>query len=127
MKHKGSLFMLALFGVTFLGSSLADELTQVGAEELKKMIVGCTVHNMCKVTGELSKTYFDPSGKYTRDQQGVITEGSYYIEDDGTQCNVVKGKPLCGQILKVGDGTYYRMSNGKRVGIWVNILPGKDM
>ena len=121
------LFSAGLIGIAFIGNTAAEEMQKVGAAELKQLISGCTVHNMCKVTGDISKTYFDPSGKLIRESQGNTIEGTYYIKDDGTQCNVLNGKHLCADIMKVDDGTHYRMAkNGKRLGIWTKITPGKD-
>lgn len=128
--NKAGLFLQAvlLLGLALNGSAAADEMQQIGAAELKQLITGNTVHNSCQVTGEISKTYFDPSGNYTRDQQGQISEGPYYIKDDGTHCNVVNGKHNCAGIWKVDGGKYHRiLPSGKRVGIWEKIVPGRDI
>jgi len=122
------IFLAGLMSIAFMCNAAAEEMQKVGATELKKLITGCTVHNSCQVTGEISKTYFYPSGKLIRESQGQIVEGTYYIKDDGTHCNVLDGKHLCADIMKTGDGTYHRIApNGKRLGIWNKVVPGNEI
>lgn len=127
MSLRTLVMLVGLLNLTFANLVSASEPEKVGADELKEMIIGKTVHNSCQVTGEVSRTYFDPSGKLTRNDRGTIIEGSYFIKPNGMTCNVLNGKNLCANIFRIGDGTFHRvMPNGKRVGIWNKIVPGND-
>lgn len=99
----------------------------LNGDELKKLIVGNTAHGTAP-NGTAMKNYFDPNGTLVRSVGGKVTEGSYMIAGDGTQCIKTGGTDNCGKIAANGDGTYHRINaEGKILLKWDKIVPGKDI
>ena len=101
-----------------------------GAETLdmdavKKLLTGNTVHGVAP-NGNTQKNYFAPDGKTYRQVGGKILEGTWHVNDDGTQCveNMSGG---CAKIVRNDDGSYDRVGaeGGTRLK-WTAVVNGKD-
>lgn len=91
-------FSLAGF-VLFSASVQAAE--TLDAEGVKKLITGNTVHGLAP-NGNTQKNYFSPDGKTYRQVGGKILEGTWRVNDDGTQCvEVMPGG--CAKIVRNDD------------------------
>lgn len=115
---------LALVGFfVFTPTAQADETLDAAA--VKKLIIGNTAHTAVS-NGNISKNYFAPDGKIYRQFNGKIYEGTWRVNDDGTQCveGMVGG---CARIVRKDDGTYDRVtSDGSVYAKWTSIVDGKD-
>lgn len=119
---KSSTLALAGF-VLFSAPVLASE--TLNAEAVKKLITGNTVHGQAP-NGNMQKNYFSPDGKTYRQVGAKILEGTWSVNDDGTQC--VDGMPGgCAKIVRNDDGTYDRVTieGGVRLK-WTSVVNGKD-
>ena len=95
------------------------------AEGVKKLITGNTVHGLAP-NGNTQKNYFAPDGKTHRQVGGKILEGTWRVNDDGTQC--IEGMPGgCAKIVRNDDGTYDRVTTDGGVRLkWTAVVNGKD-
>ena len=95
------------------------------ADAVKKLISGNTAHGLAP-NGGTPKNYFSPDGKLYRQAGGKISEGTWRVNDDGTQC--VEGLPGgCTKIVRNDDGTYDRVAADGSVPLkWTAIVKGKD-
>lgn len=115
--------------VVFAGLVLFSTCAQAGetldADAVRKLITGNTVHGLSP-TGGTQKNYFGPDGKTIRQTGDKIVEGSWSVNDDGTQC--VKGMPGgCAKIVNNGDGTYDRVTDDGGIRLrWTSVVKGKD-
>jgi hypothetical protein len=99
----------------------------MSAEQLKALLVGSTVDAEHLKKGFTFKVYFDASGKAYRTDGGDIVETTYKIDNDGKHCLYWKGKDRCATVKDNGDGTYFRMKDGKKSIKWSNIQKGKHI
>lgn len=115
---------LALAGFVFFSAS-AHAAETLDAEAVKKLITGNTAHGLTP-NGGTPKNYFSPDGKLYRHASGKISEGTWRVNDDGTQC--VEGLPGgCTKIARNDDGTYDRVAaDGSVLLKWTTIVKGKD-
>lgn len=95
------------------------------AEAIKKLLTGNTVHGLAP-NGNTQKNYFAPDGKTFRQVGGKILEGTWVVNEDGTQC--VEGMPGgCAKIVRNDDGTYDRVATGGGIRLkWTAVVNGKD-
>lgn len=116
--------VLALAGL-MLFSATVQAAETLNAEAVKKLITGNTVHGQ-NASGGVQKNYFAPDGKTYRQTGGKILEGTWRVNDDGTQC--VDGMPGgCANIVRNDDGTYDRVNAGGTVLLkWTSVVNGKD-
>jgi hypothetical protein len=108
-----------------LFSTCAHAAETLDADAVKKLITGNTVLGQTS-SGTAPKIYFAADGKaYRQGEQGSF-EGTWVVNDDGTQC--VKGLPGgCAKIVRNDDGTYDRVSaEGKTLLKWTSVVNGKD-
>lgn len=110
---------LAIFSTSVQAAETLD------AEGVKKLLTGNTVHGLAP-NGKTQKNYFAPDGKTARQVGGKILEGTWHVNDDGTQC--VEGMPGgCAKIIRNDDGTYDRVSSEGGVRLkWTAVVNGKD-
>ena len=113
------------FAGCVLFSSLAHAGETLGADAVKKLVTGNTAHGLAP-NGATPKIYFSPDGKLLRHQDGNVSEGTWSVNDDGTQC--VQGTPGgCATIVRNDDGTYDRvLATGKLALKWIKFVNGKD-
>ena len=115
--------------MAFAGFVLFSSLTHAGetldADAVKKLITGNTAHGLAP-NGATRKNYFSADGKLFRYQDGNVSEGTWKVNDDGTQC--VQGIPGgCATIVRNDDGTYDRvLATGKVALKWMKFVNGKD-
>jgi len=116
--------LLALAGLVIVSASVQATET-LNAEAVKKLITGNTVHGLAP-NGNTQKNYFAPDGKTYRQVGGKILEGTWQVNDDGTQC--VDGMPGgCAKIVRNDDGTYDRVTTKGGVRLkWTTVVNGKD-
>ncbi len=115
-------FALAGFVLFSTGAYAAETMD---ADAVKKLISGNTVHGLAP-NGNTQKNYFSPDGKTYRQVGGKVLEGTWRVNDDGTQC--VAGIPGgCAKIVRNDDGTYNRVTTeGKARLKWTSVVNGKD-
>lgn len=115
-------FVLAGFVLFSTGAYAAETLD---ADAVKKLISGNTVHGLAP-NGNTQQNYFSPDGKTYRQVGGKILEGTWRVNDDGTQC--VEGMPGgCAKIVRNDDGTYDRVTTEGGVRLkWSSVVNGKD-
>lgn len=106
-------------------SAFAQAGETLDADAVRKLITGNTVHGLSP-TGVTQKNYFGPDGKTIRQTGDKIVEGSWSVNDDGTQC--VKGMPGgCAKIVDNGNGTYDRVTDTDGIRLrWTSVVKGKD-
>ena len=97
----------------------------LSADAVKKLLSGKTAHTL-GANGATHKNHFGLDGKLNRSTDGKLSEGTWYVEDDGTHC--VKGVPGdCAKIVNNGDGSYDRVTDkGEVRARWLAIVDGKD-
>jgi len=122
MKMKTITFALAGFVLFSTGAYAAETLD---ADAVKKLISGNTVHGLTP-NGKTPKIYFSSDGKAFRKGDDGTFEGTWSVNDDGTQC--VAGIPGgCAKIVRNDDGTYNRVTTeGKARLKWTSVVNGKD-
>jgi hypothetical protein len=122
MKMKTITFVFAGF---VLFSTVAYAAETMNADAVKELISGNTVHGLAP-NGNTQKNYFSPDGKTYRQAGGKILEGTWRVNDDGTQC--VEGMPGgCATIVRNDDGTYDRVTTEGGVRLkWTSVVKGKD-
>lgn len=115
---------LVLAGAAFFSASVHAAET-LNAEGVKQLLTGNTVHGLAP-NGNTQKNYFAPDGKTLRQVGGKILEGTWSVNDDGTQC--VEGMPGgCAKIVRNDDGTYDRVTSDGGVRLkWTSVVNGKD-
>lgn len=115
---------LALAGF-FVLTATAQAAETLDAVAVKKLITGNTVHGIAP-NGNTQKNYFAPDGKTYRQTGDKIIEGTWRVNDDGTQC--VEGMPGgCAKIIRNDDGTYDRVISDGGVRLkWTAVVNGKD-
>ncbi len=106
-------------------SANAHAVEALDAEAVRQLVTGNTVHGL-RADGETQKNYFAPDGRTYRQIGSKIIEGTWRVNDDGTQC--VDGMPGgCARIVKNGDGTYERVTTDGRTRLkWSAVVKGKD-
>jgi hypothetical protein len=109
----------------FVISTAVQAAETLDAEAVKKLITGNTVHGLAP-NGKTQKNYFAPDGKTLREVGGKVLEGTWRVNDDGTQC--VEGMlGGCAKIVRNDDGTYDRViSDGSSRLKWTAVVNGKD-
>ncbi|MBI3562767.1 MAG: hypothetical protein HY080_13730 [Gammaproteobacteria bacterium] len=117
----------SLFALVVVSMPALAEDKMLSADELKKVIVGNTIHASMVNDGKTFKAYFDSRGKYTRIQDGATTEGTYRISADGTQCVMFNNAETCAKIKDNGNNTYTRIENGVPKATWNKVVAGKDL
>lgn len=118
--------VLALAGLMLVSaSSQAAETLDAGA--VRALLTDKTVAGVRVSDGATLKNYFSPDGKVYRFENGQVAEGTWKVNDDGTQCvdGIAGG---CARIVSNGDGTYDRnhASSGKTLLKWNSFVNGKD-
>lgn len=98
--------------------------SQLDAAEVRTLIVGNTA-DVDPGEGIPFRAYFEPSGKWVQQRGGEILEGTWRINDDGSQCVTNSSGLSCGFIQKNGDGTYTRIVDGRAGFRWTKIHAGK--
>jgi hypothetical protein len=113
------------FASMLLVAAPAQASETLDAEAVKRLIRGNTVHGLAP-NGNTQKNYFAPDGKTYRQVGGKILEGTWQVNDDGTQC--VEGMPGgCANIVRNDDGTYDRVTADRGVRLkWTSVVEGKD-
>lgn len=119
---KSITFAFAGFALFATGAHAAETLD---ADAVRKLISGNTVHGLAP-NGNTQKNYFSPDGKTYRQVGGKILEGTWRVNEDGTQC--VEGMPGgCARIVRQDDGTYDRVTTEGGVRLkWSSVVNGKD-
>jgi len=114
---------LAVAGL-LLVSTWAHAGETLNADAVKKLITGNTVDGLAP-NGNTQQNYFAPDGTTIRKIGDKLTEGTWSVNDDGSQC--VKGMPGgCAKIVSNGDGTYDRVVEGGGIRLrWISVTPGK--
>ena len=109
----------------FVISTAVQAAETLDAVAVKKLITGNTVHGLAP-NGGTQKNYFAPDGTTLRQVGGKVLEGTWRVNEDGTQC--VDGMPGgCATIVKNDDGTYDRVvANGSARLKWTTVVNGKD-
>ena len=122
MKMKTITFAFAGLALFSTGAYAAETMD---ADAVKKLISGNTVHGLAP-NGNPQKNYFSPDGKTYRQVGGKILEGTWRVNDDGSQC--VEGMPGgCAKIVRNDDGTYDRVTTEGGVRLkWSSVVNGKD-
>ncbi len=117
--------LLSLAGLLVLcGSAQAGETLDAAA--VKKLITGNTAH-IQRGDGSSLKTYFSPDGKVIRHENGVTSEGTWQVKDDGMHCVEGIAGGGCARIVKNADGSYERVQPWSKAAItWTAIVNGKD-
>lgn len=95
------------------------------ADAVRKLITGNTVHGLTP-NGKTPKIHFSSDGKVIRKGDDGTFEGTWNVNDDGTQCvtNIPGG---CAKIVRNDDGTYDRVTmEGKVLLKWTSVVNGKD-
>lgn len=110
---------------SFVFIAAAQAAETLDAEAVKKLITGNTAHGLAP-NGNTQKNYFAPDGKTYREVGGKILEGTWRVNDDGTQC--VEGMPGgCAKIVRNDDGTHDRVTTDGGVRLkWTAVVNGKD-
>lgn len=112
------------FAGLVLFSAWAHAAETLDADAVKKLITGNTVHGQSN--GNPVKNHFAPDGKVYRLWEGKIFEGTWRVNDDGTQC-VAGIQGGCARIVRNDDGTYDRVTTeGKVLLKWTSVVNGKD-
>ena len=128
MTNKGEIEMkkiaFAFAGLVLL-STWAHAAVTLDAAAVRKLVTGNTANGVAP-NGATMKNYFAPDGKLVRQMGDKITEGSWTVNDDGSQC--VAGVPGgCATIVKNDDGSYDRvLPDGKVPLKWTSFANGKD-
>lgn len=117
--------------VAFAGLLLASTLSHAGetldAAAVKALITDKTVTGIRTKDGATLRNYFSPDGKVYRLEDGQVAEGTWQVNDDGTQCveGIAGG---CAKIVSNGDGTYDRnhAKSGKTLLKWNGFANGRN-
>jgi len=116
------LWHAAAFSFAVFAQSQAQN--QLNASDVRKLIIGNTVEAHTPF-GNQFRAFFDPSGKWVQQQGGQINEGTWRINDDGSQCVTSASGLSCAFIQKNDDGTYTRIVDGRPEIRWMKIFVGK--
>jgi len=108
-----------------LFSTWVHAVETLDASAVRKLITGNTANGMTP-NGATMKNYFSPDGSLVRQMGDKIMQGTWSVNDDGTQC--VTGVPGgCAKIVRNDDGTYDRVTDGAGIRLrWTSIVNGKD-
>ena len=98
--------------------------SQLNAADVRKLIIGNTVESH-RPEGPPFRAFFEPGGKWVQQDGGQIYEGTWRINDDGSQCVTSRTGLSCAFIQKNGDGTYTRIVDGRPEIRWMKIFVGK--
>ena len=111
----------------FWMSAFAQAGETLDAAAVKALITDKTVTGVRTSDGATLKNYFSPDGKVYRLEAGQVAEGTWKVNDDGTQCvDGIQGG--CAKIISNGDGTYDRNQDksGKTLLKWNSFVNGRD-
>lgn len=113
------------FAGVVLFSTWAHAAETLDAGAVRKLITGNTALGMAP-NGSTMKNYFSPDGNLIRQLGDKTVEGTWKVNDDGSQC--VEGVPGgCATIVRNDDGTYDRVQpNGTSRLKWTSFVNGKD-